>query len=114
MQYDPSAACSVPVTATCSFSHQDIGFMRAVRQSHGHYWDLDAGTGCASQAGSPDGAYVGWANADGSVLIGAEVCGGQSRFGVFRGGEFTPLPLPPVLPKPPARQAPALGAYAVW
>jgi hypothetical protein len=37
-------------------------------------------------------------SADGSVLIGSEVCAGHSRFGVFSGG-FIPLPaLPAFLP----------------
>lgn len=46
-----------------------------------------------------DAAYLGWASADGSVIIGSEACAGHARFGVFRGGGFTPLPaLPMSLP----------------
>ena len=50
----------------------------------------------------PDnGAYLGWASADGSVVIGSEVCGGHARFGIFSGSKFTPLPaLPNSVPVP--------------
>jgi hypothetical protein len=32
------------------------------------------------------------AHADGSVIIGSQVWAGHERFGIFRGGNFTPLP----------------------
>jgi hypothetical protein len=51
---------------------------------------------CSAKAGYPDGAYIGWANADGSVVIGSQVWDGHVRFGLFRDGRFTPLPVPPV------------------
>jgi hypothetical protein len=48
---------------------------------------------------SDNAAYLGWANADGSVIIGSELCAGHARFGIFSGGGFTPLPaLPNSLP----------------
>jgi hypothetical protein len=60
---------------------------------------LDRTSGCPGQARPGDGAYLDWANADGSVLIGSFACGGQSRFGAFRSNGFAPLPaLPPSLP----------------
>jgi hypothetical protein len=51
---------------------------------------------CSATAGYPDGAYIGWANADGSVVIGSQVWDGHVRFGLFRDGRFTPLPALPV------------------
>jgi hypothetical protein len=51
---------------------------------------------CPAQAGDTDGAYIGWANADGSVVIGSLIWDGHVRFGVFRDGRFTPLPALPV------------------
>ena len=48
-----------------------------------------------------DGAYIGWTNANGTILIGSLVWDGHLRFGVFRGDRFTPLPaLPNSLPVP--------------
>ena len=44
---------------------------------------------CSAQAGNTDGAYIGWANADGSVVIGSQVWDGHVRFGLFRDGRFT-------------------------
>jgi hypothetical protein len=56
---------------------------------------------CPGQVQPGDGAYIGWANADGTVLIGSLVWDGHSRFGVFRGDRFTPLPrLPISMPAP--------------
>ncbi len=51
---------------------------------------------CPAQAGDTDGAYIGWTNADGSVVIGSLVWDGHVRFGLFRDGRFTPLPALPV------------------
>jgi hypothetical protein len=51
---------------------------------------------CPSQIQAGDGAYLGWASADGSTLIGALVANGHSRFGIVHGGHFTPLPPLPV------------------
>ena len=47
-------------------------------------------------ASYPDGAYLGWANANASVVIGSLVWDGHVRFGLFRDGRFTPLPALPV------------------
>jgi hypothetical protein len=56
---------------------------------------------CPARAQPQDGAYIGWANADGSILIGSQAWNGQSRFGIFRGDRFTPLPpLPISMPLP--------------
>jgi hypothetical protein len=61
-------------------------------------------TECPSQVQPGDGAYIGWASADGSTLIGSLVWNGHSQFGVFssiNGFSFTPLPaLPPSFPVP--------------
>jgi hypothetical protein len=51
--------------------------------------------GCPGQAQPSDGAYLGWANADGSILIGLQAWNGHVRFGIFRGSRFTPLPAAP-------------------
>jgi hypothetical protein len=56
---------------------------------------LDGKSGCSNPQ-PVNGAYLGWASADGSVLIGSQVCDGQSRFGIFRGSHFTPLPAPAI------------------
>jgi hypothetical protein len=79
-----------------------VGFLRSTKNSQGGgYWGLDSGSGCPSVTPPDNGAYLGWANADGSVVIGSEVCGGHARFGVFSGSKFTPLPaLPHSVPVP--------------
>jgi hypothetical protein len=51
---------------------------------------------CSAKAAYPDGAYIGWANADGSTVIGSMLWDGHLRFGLFRDGRFTPLPALPV------------------
>jgi hypothetical protein len=51
--------------------------------------------GCPGRALPSDGAYLGWANADGSILIGLQAWNGHVRFGIFRGSRFTPLPAAP-------------------
>jgi hypothetical protein len=51
---------------------------------------------CSAKPGYPDGAYIGWSNADASVVIGSLVWDGHVRFGLFRDGRFTPLPALPV------------------
>jgi hypothetical protein len=61
----------------------------------------DFETECSAHAAYPDGAYIGWANTDGSVVIGSLVWDGHVRFGLFRDGRFTPLPaLPTSVPVP--------------
>ena len=62
---------------------------------------LASGSYCSAQGEPVNGAYIGWANADGTEVVGSQVCGGQSRFGLFRGSTFTPLPaLPDSVPAP--------------
>jgi hypothetical protein len=56
----------------------------------------DFETECSAQTAYPDGAYIGWANADGSTVIGSLLWDGHARFGMFRDGRFTPLPALPV------------------
>jgi hypothetical protein len=57
---------------------------------------LDYQLECSAKAAYPDGAYIGWANADGSTVIGSLLWDGHERFGVFREGRFTALPALPV------------------
>ena len=80
----------------------DIGFPFVT--TGGDELDPPWETECPSQAKTGDGAYIGWASADGSYLIGSLVWNGHSRFGIFtsvNGFHFTPLPaLPPSMPTP--------------
>jgi hypothetical protein len=48
-----------------------------------------------TKAGPEDGAYIGWANADGTVVIGSTIADGKTRFGIFRNGRFSALPALP-------------------
>jgi len=59
---------------------------------------MDVSSACPSATGPDNAAYLGWASADGSVIIGSEVCAGHARFGIFSGAGFTPLPAPPHSP----------------
>jgi hypothetical protein len=78
-----------------------IGFLISTGGQGESYVGLHSGSYCSSQAEPGTGAYIGWASADGSEVIGSQVCGRQSRFGIFRGSTFTPLPaLPNSLPVP--------------
>ena len=78
-----------------------IGFLRSYGNSHEGVEGLESGSYCAATAEPVSGAYIGWASTDGSEVIGSQVCGRQSRFGIFRGSTFTPLPaLPSSLPLP--------------
>lgn len=94
--------CAGSASLGSSPPREVIGFTHAIWSGHGSgLVDLHTGTDCANPPGqSPTGAYVGWASADGGTLIGSETCDGHYRFGVFRGGTFTPLPLVPVPPQP--------------
>ena len=59
---------------------------------------------CSGQVQPEDGAYIGWANADASILIGSVLRNGRSQFGIFRGDHFTPLPALPIsVPIPTGR-----------
>ena len=64
---------------------------------------------CSAHAAYPDGAYIGWANADGSVVIGSLVWDDHVRFGLFRDGRFTALPSLPV--SVPVPIAVLIGTY---
>lgn len=79
-----------------------FGFLRSTQNSQGGgFTGLESGSGCPSVSPPANGAYLGWASADGSVVIGSEVCGGHARFGVFSGNKFTSLPaLPHSVPMP--------------
>jgi hypothetical protein len=76
-----------------------VGFLQETKGDHGRAVDAylaDFEPECSAQAVYPDGAYIGWASADGSTVIGSLVWDGHVRFGVFRDGRFTPLPALPV------------------
>jgi hypothetical protein len=78
-----------------------IGFLISTGGQGESYLGLHSGSYCSAQAEPVSGAYIGWANTDGSEVLGSQVCGRQSRFGIFRGSTFTPLPaLPNSLPVP--------------
>ena len=90
----PSAAGSAG-DATCTPRNQpSIGFLESTEDGLGDsYLGLTAGeTECPATAQAGDGAYIGWSNADGSVLVGSLAWDGRARFGIFRGSRFTPLP----------------------
>jgi hypothetical protein len=75
------------------------GFVREIvsAQGSGHTPQLLGSVAdCGGQGAPASGAYIGWASADGSTMIGSLVWDGNSRFGVFRDGRFTPLPPLPV------------------
>jgi hypothetical protein len=93
--------CTSPTDTKCKYTQRDsIGFLRATHNGQGgSFLGLDNGSDCPSQAEPGTGAYLGWANADGSAVIGSQVCAGHSRFGIFYGSTFTPLPaLPESMP----------------
>jgi hypothetical protein len=80
-----------------------VGFLEETKDDLGDVESnlTDFETECSDRAAYPDGAYIGWANADGSVVIGSQVWDGHVRFGLFRDGRFTPLPaLPTSVPVP--------------
>jgi hypothetical protein len=102
-QSDRYTPCTSQTKSTCKYTQQTaIGFLRATNTiGGGSYMGLDIGSACDSRAEPVNGAYLGWSNSDGSEVLGSLVCGGHSRFGVFRGKTFTPLPaLPHSLPLP--------------
>jgi hypothetical protein len=104
-------ACTSPTNTTCAYTQRvSLGFLLATGSGQGGgYLGLLAGSDCTGEQQA--GAYIGWANADGSVIIGSQVCGGQWRFGIFRGGTFTPLP---ALPDSTYLDAGALGGTFAW
>jgi hypothetical protein len=92
-------------SATCTPRNQpSIGFLGSTKDGLGEsYLGLTTGeTECPGAAQASDGAYIGWSNADGSVLIGSLAWDGHVRFGIFRGSRFTPLPALPVSVPVPA------------
>ena len=90
--------CTSPTDMKCAYTQlNSIGFLRATQDGRGgSFKGIDAGSDCPDQAKPGNGAYIGWANADGSEVIGFEACAGHTRFGIFRAGKFTPLPALPV------------------
>jgi hypothetical protein len=96
-------ACPSAPGSKCTYVPQTpIGFFRQFPLGQGGTESelLDSKSGCTSPQ-PVNGAYLGWANADDSVIIGSQVCDGQSRFGIFRGSHFAPLPaLPESVPVP--------------
>lgn len=78
----------------CTYIQRDVlGFIRQpVPGQGGGATGSYAAEPTAAAAKPGDGAYLGWASADGSVVVGSLVDGGQTRFGIFRDGTFTPLP----------------------
>jgi len=106
-------ACTSPADTKCAYTQRNfIGFLRVTHDSQGAtYQGMDVASACPSPTGSDNAAYLGWASADGSVIIGSEVCAGHARFGIFSSGGFTPLPaLPNSLPVP----AGALEGTFAW
>jgi hypothetical protein len=90
-------SCAGATDGKCQFIKQlPIGFFQQFPDGQGGTESelLDGKSGCTNPQ-PVNGAYLGWANADGSVIIGSEVCDGQSRFGIFRGSHFTALPALP-------------------
>jgi hypothetical protein len=96
-QTDRYTPCASPTSSTCKYTQRNsIGFLRATHTAGGgSYEGLDIGAACDSKPEPVNGAYLGWSNPDGSEVLGSLVCGGRSRFGIFRGRTFTPLPAPP-------------------
>jgi hypothetical protein len=94
-------ACTSPTDTKCAYTQRNfIGFLRVTHDSQGATdQGMDVSSACPSLTDPDNAAYLGWASADGSVIIGSEVCAGHARFGIFSGGGFTPLPaLPMSLP----------------
>ena len=93
----PSA--SVGSGGACTYGGRtSIGFLEETKDGQGGVPTslVDFEPECSAKAGYPDGAYIGWANADASVVIGSQLWDGHVRFGLFRDGQFTPLPALPV------------------
>jgi hypothetical protein len=90
---------SVGSGGSCTYKGRtSIGFLEETKGGQGSVPTslVDFEPECSAHAAYPDGAYIGWANADGSVVIGSLVWDGHVRFGLFRDGRFTPLPALPV------------------
>jgi hypothetical protein len=88
---------------TCGHSARTlVGFLEETGQGGVESSLTDFETECSAKPTYPDGAYIGWASADGSVVIGSLVWDGHVRFGLFRDGRFTALPALPVSVPVPA------------
>jgi hypothetical protein len=101
---DDRYSCAGATDGKCKFVKQlSIGFYHWFPDGQGGTESelLDGKSGC-TRPQPVNGAYLGWANADGSVIIGSQACDGQSRFGIFRGSHFTALPALPVSGPVPA------------
>ena len=98
-----TASPTASSSPACTVRNQTaVSFMEATRNSASSYLGSTAGeVDCPGKAQAGDGAYIGWSNADGSVLIGSLVWDGHVRFGIFRGQQFTPLPALPLSFPPP-------------
>ncbi|MGH3262807.1 MAG: hypothetical protein ACRDNS_12495 [Trebonia sp.] len=72
-----------------------LGFVLSYGNSHEGVTGLSAESVCSATPEPANAAYLGWANGDGSEVIGSQVCGGHVRFGLFHGAAFTPLPALP-------------------
>jgi hypothetical protein len=99
---NPSASHTAGKAACSARTQPSVGFLMATKNSGDSYLGITAGeTECPATAQTGDGAYIGWSNADGSIVIGSLVWDGHARFGIFRGQRFTPLPkLPVSMPVP--------------
>ncbi len=95
---DPVSNASPGETCTTRSGRMLIGFLEETKSGQvGLPLKLaDYEPECSANPGYPDGAYIGWANADASVMIGSLIWDGHVRFGLFRDGRFTPLPALPV------------------
>jgi len=107
-------ACTSPTDTKCAYTQRNfIGFLRVTHDSQdATYQGMEVASECPSPANPDNTAYLGWANTDGSVIIGSEICAGHARFGIFNGGGgFTPLP---ALPMSPPGQAGVLDGTFAW
>jgi hypothetical protein len=108
-----SAPASTASGGACTENQRTlVGFVQETTDSQGSSsMGLTASESeCTSQVKTGDGAYIGWANADGSTLIGSQVWDGHSRFGIFQGERFTPLAALPV--SVPVPTGVLVGTYA--
>ncbi len=92
---DSGGACTPSVRTV-------IGFLQESSADQGDVAANLADVEPECSTGYPDGAYLGWASANGSVVIGSLVWDGHLRFGLFRDGRFTALPALPVSVPVPA------------
>jgi hypothetical protein len=101
---DPETSTATGGACTTRNGRMLIGFLEETKGGQGglpvNLADYEAE--CSAKPGYPDGAYIGWANADASAVIGSLVWDGHVRFGLFRDGRFTPLPALPVSVPVPA------------